>query len=80
MAASSTPTITTVRSVSHTIHDGTASGAPITAGAPGMPIDGPRLALAMAASATTTGLAADPAIIRADARFGTGCSTSSTRT
>ena len=44
----------------------------MTAGAPGMPRSGPRLALSMSAALTTSGLAALPVTKRADARVQDG--------
>ena len=52
----------------------------MVAGAPGMPTSEPRLALVIADSPTTSGLAGLPAISRADAKLSTGCMVSPIRT
>src|SRR5882757_5092527 len=48
------------------------SGTAIAAGAPGIPTNGPRLALWIAEALTASGFEGVPAMSRADARFSTG--------
>ncbi|CKS76837.1 Uncharacterised protein [Mycobacterium tuberculosis] len=57
-----------------------ASGWSSSCGAPGIPSSGPRLVWPNSDSDTGCGLAFVAAINRAEARFNTGCQTSSTRT
>ena len=76
------PAINVVFVSSHTVQadSSSANGLAITAGAPGMPRSGPRLALSMPAALTISGLALLPVTRRADAKFKTGCKVSSMRT
>ena len=81
--AGASPTMTVVLvASSQTAHPDSSSpsGAAIAAGAPGIPTNGPRLALWIAEALTASGFAGVPAMSRAEARFSTGCTTSPIRT